>query len=132
MLFSLPQFGYGLSYSNFKYSDLTLSSTTASASDVITVSVDIENTSDVDGKEVVQVYVKDMIASVDVPNITLKGFRKVLVPAGETVTVDIELDVSEWGLWDRKMQYVVEPGEFQILVGSSSADFRANAIVTVA
>ncbi|KAL2755641.1 glycoside hydrolase family 3 protein [Sodiomyces alcalophilus JCM 7366] len=126
------EFGYGLSYSSFKYSDLTVSSSTPSASEVITVSVDVENTSDVDGKEVVQVYIEDVIASVDVPNIKLMGFKKVLVPAGETVTVDIELDVSKWGLWDRKMQYVVEPGEFRILVGSSSADIRADATVTVA
>lgn len=125
------EFGYGLSYSEFKYSNLQLSATDVSASDTVTVRVDITNEGDIDGKEVVQVYVSDVLASVDVPNKRLKGFSKVLVKAGETETVKIDLEVKEWGLWDQKMKYVVEPGDFIVLVGSSSEDFRGNATVTV-
>ncbi|KAH7367566.1 beta-glucosidase [Plectosphaerella cucumerina] len=125
------EFGYGLSYSKFTYSNFKVSSTTASSSDTITVSVDITNEGDIDGKEVVQVYVRDVIASVDVPNKKLKGFNKVLVKAGATETVEVELKVSEWGVWNPKMEYVVEPGQFIVFVGSSSEDFRGNATITV-
>lgn len=127
----LYEFGYGLSYANFTYSNVTLSKANVSASDVITATVSVTNEAAIDGQEVIQVYVQDLIASVVVPNIELKGFKKVLVKAGETVDVSIELDVSKWGLWDRKMQYVVEKGDFVILVGRSSKDLRCNGTVTV-
>ncbi|KAJ5040647.1 uncharacterized protein L3040_006296 [Drepanopeziza brunnea f. sp. 'multigermtubi'] len=127
----LYEFGFGKSYSTFQYSDFKLSQTTATATDTITASVTITNQSARDGKEVVQLYVKDLIASVEVPNIQLRGFSKVLVRAGESVSVEIPLKVHDLGLWDLRMKYVVEPGDFLILVGSSSADFRANATLTV-
>jgi beta-glucosidase len=66
-----------------------------------------------------------------VPNIQLKGFSKVVIPAGKTVTVEIPVDVSKLGLWNINMQYVVEPGDFLIFVGSSSKDLRSNATLTV-
>ncbi|KAF2711586.1 glycoside hydrolase family 3 protein [Pleomassaria siparia CBS 279.74] len=127
----LYEFGYGLSYSNFSYSDVTLSQSTASTTDTITASVSVTNTSPVDGKEVVQIYVQDVVASVAVPNVELKGFKKVFVKAGETVKVDVELKVADWGLWDMSMKYVVEPGEFVVWVGSSSLDMRGNGTVVV-
>ncbi|OAL50233.1 glycoside hydrolase [Pyrenochaeta sp. DS3sAY3a] len=127
----LYEFGYGLSYANFTYSNLTLSKTQVSAQDNITATVSVTNTSPVDGKEVVQVYVQDVLASIVVPNIELKGFKKVLVKAGETVEVSVELDVGSWGLWNRKMEYVVEKGDFVVHVGASSKDLRANGTVTV-
>lgn len=127
------QFGYGLSYSTFAYSDvLALSQSTASATDTITVSVDVTNNSTLDGTEVVQIYVKDMITSVVVPNMQLKGFSKVLIPAGQTETVQIDINVADLGLWNIKMDYVVEPGSFTIFAGSASSDLRANATLTVA
>jgi beta-glucosidase len=127
----LYEFGYGLSYANFTYSNVTLSKTHVSATDIITATVSVTNTSPVDGKEVVQVYVQDLIASVVVPNIELKGFKKVAVKAGETVDVSVELDVGKWGLWNRKMEYVVEKGEFAVWVGASSKNLRGNGTVTV-
>lgn len=127
----LYEFGYGKSYASFAYSNVTLSRATASASDVVTASVSVTNNSTRDGQEVVQLYVSDLIASVAVPNKELKGFKKVLVPAGETVDVSIDVDVSKLGVWDIRMKYVVEPGEFAIWVGSSSADLRGNATLTV-
>lgn len=125
------QFGYGKSYSTFTYSNLALSQTSATAADTITVSVDVANESERDGAEVVQLYVRDEISSVVVPNVQLKGFAKVGVAAGAIETVSLELDVAALGLWDLGLEYVVEPGDFTILVGSSSADFRANATLTV-
>lgn len=127
----LYEFGYGKSYSTFKYSALTLSKTKVSARDTITVTVKVTNNSTRDGTEVVQLYVKDMMSSVVVPNKLLKGFSKVTIKAGQTTTVKIPLDIQDIGLWNIKMKYVVEPGEFNVLVGSSSADLRVNATLTV-
>ena len=120
-------FGYGLSYTTFEYSNVTLSATNVSASDALTASVAVTNNGTVDGTEVVQMYVKDMLSSVVVPNIQLKGFEKVVIPAGQTVQVKIPLNVSDVGLWNRNMQYVVEPGQFNVYIGSSSLDIRASA-----
>ena len=129
----LYEFGYGLSYSNFSYSNVTLSATSGvSANDTVTATVSVSNQGTMDGMEVVQAYVQDVISSVEVPNRALKGFKKVLVPAGKTVDVQIPLNVSGLGLWDVGMKYVVEPGEFVVWVGSSSLDLRGNASFTVA
>lgn len=128
---ALYDFGYGLSYSEFEFSDISVSATNVTASDTVTVYATVSNKSDRDGAEVVQVYVKDMVASVDVPRYQLKGFKKVLVEAGASKKVEIELPVEQWGLWNRKMEYVVEPGEFTIMVGNSSEDFKGNATVSV-
>ncbi|KAL4807743.1 glycoside hydrolase superfamily [Aspergillus unguis] len=124
----LYPFGYGLSYVNFTYGDVSLSATNVSASETITVSVDITNTdTERDGTEVVQVYIVDEIASVVVPNKSLKGFEKVFVPKGGTKTVEIDIDVQDLGLWDVRMKYVVEKGAFTVLVGGSSSDVWGNA-----
>lgn len=115
-------FGYGLSYSTFNYSNVTLSRSKAGVNDTLTATVTLTNNSTMDGMEVVQLYVSDLIASVVVPNKELKGFKKVLVPAGNSVDVSIDLDVSKLGLWNIRMKYVVEPGEFKIMMGPNSAD----------
>ncbi|OLN85300.1 Periplasmic beta-glucosidase 1 [Colletotrichum chlorophyti] len=128
----LYEFGYGLSYSTFDYHDISVSSKTPSATDTVTLNVKVTNNSTRDGAEVVQVYVKDLISSIVVPNKELRGFSKVFIKAGETADVSIDLPVSNWGLWDKKLQYVVEPGDFTLFVGSSSDDFRGNVTVTVA
>ncbi|KAK5126118.1 hypothetical protein LTR85_011473 [Meristemomyces frigidus] len=124
-------FGYGLSYTTFDYSNVTLSAANVSASSTITATVSVTNNGTRDGAEVVQLYVKDVLASVDHPNIQLKGFEKVMIGAGETAEVSIALDVSDVGLWDRNMEYVVEPGEFVVYVGASSGDLRGNASFNV-
>ncbi|ROV96625.1 hypothetical protein VPNG_09020 [Cytospora leucostoma] len=127
----LYEFGYGLSYSTFSYSPVTLSQTTASATDTVTVSVDVTNNSTVDGTEVVQVYVKDDVSSVVVPNKQLRGFAKVPIAAGQTETVSVDVDVASLGLWNIKLDYVVEPGNFTVFVGSSSGNLPVNATLTV-
>lgn len=128
---ALYEFGHGLSYSTFRYSPITLSRTTASANDTITVTVDVTNDSTVDGTEVVQVYVRDDMTTVVVPNKQLRGFAKVPIAAGATETVSVDINVADLGLWDARLDYVVEPGTFTVYAGSSSLDLRANATLTV-
>jgi beta-glucosidase len=127
----LYEFGYGKSYSTFVYSNLKLSKVIATPSDTVTATVQVANNSTRDGTEVVQLYVQDLIASVSVPNILLKGFSKVMIAAGETTTASISFKVEDLGLWNIDMKYTVEPGEFLINVGSSSADLRANTTLIV-
>jgi beta-glucosidase len=126
-------FGYGKSYSTFEYGSVSVDRTTVSASDEsVTVSVAVTNTDKTrEATEVVQVYVSDEIASVVVPNRALKGFEKVVIPAGSTKTVKIPILIKDIGLWNTRMKYVVEPGNFTVLVGSSSEDIRGNATFTV-
>lgn len=128
---ALYEFGYGLSYSELEISDISVSESNVTATDTVTISATVTNKSERDGSEVVQLYVKDVIASVDVPRYQLKGFKKVAVKAGESETVRIDLSVADWGLWNRKMEYVVEPGEFTVFVGNSSETFSGNVTVTV-
>ncbi|KAK5133586.1 hypothetical protein LTR08_007534 [Meristemomyces frigidus] len=120
-------FGFGLSYTSFAYSNVTLSSTNVTASDTITATVQLTNNGTRDGAEVVQLYVKDVLASVDVPNLRLRGFEKVMVKAGETVSVGIEVAVGDLGVWGKGMVYGVEPGQFNVYVGAGSGDLRGSA-----
>lgn len=93
--------------------------------------MDVTNNSTVDGTEVVQFYVQDEITSVVVPNKLLKGFKKVPIAAGATKTVSVDINVADLGLWDLRLEYVVEPGDFTVFAGRSSSDLRANATFTV-
>ncbi len=115
-------FGYGLSYTSFKYSNLTLSQTSCSESDIIHVCVDLTNTGEIDGAETVQLYVNDIVSSVVTPIKQLRGFKKILIKKGETKTVDMPLRISDLYIVTPDEEYVVEPGEFTIMVGSSSMD----------
>ncbi|PYH99030.1 putative beta-glucosidase, partial [Aspergillus ellipticus CBS 707.79] len=124
-------FGYGKSYVEFEYSDVKVDKTNVTVADTVTVSLDVKNLGAVEGTEVVQVYVVDEIASVVVPNRLLKGFEKVVVPAGETVPVSVDIKVEDLGLWNVSMKYVVEKGAFGVLVGSSSLDIRGSAVFYV-
>ncbi|PGH15894.1 hypothetical protein AJ79_02061 [Helicocarpus griseus UAMH5409] len=129
----LYEFGFGRSYSTFLFSDEVQLSprNDVTADDTVTATVSVTNESDRDGDEVVQLYVQDVLASVVVPNKQLRGFEKVLVKAGETVEVRIDVRVADLGVWDTNMEYVVEPGEFVFWMGSSSLDLPANATLTV-
>lgn len=127
----LYEFGYGKSYANFVYSNVTVDKPNCTATDELTFTLDITNTGTVDGKEVVQLYVSDLIASVVVPNIQLKGFEKIFVKAGATETVTIPLKVQDVGLYNLAMKYVVEPGQFNVSVGASSRDLRTSVLFTV-
>jgi beta-glucosidase len=118
----LYSFGYGLSYTSFVIANLRLSQTRCSKDDVIQVSVDVTNTGEMDGAEVVQLYVNDVVSSVVTPVKQLKGFEKVFLKKGETRTVEFKLSTAELYIVTPDERYVVEPGEFAIMVGSSSRD----------
>ena len=125
-------FGHGLSYTSFAYSNLTVSAETFSEVDGLTVSVDVTNTGDVAGKEIVQVYVHDHEAKLRRPQKELKGFVKVALEPGETKTVSVTLDSRAFAYWDpRYSDWISESGRFDILVGSSSADIRLTRSVTL-
>jgi beta-glucosidase len=129
----LYAFGHGLSYSTFEYANMTVTPANPTIKDVITVSVDVTNTSGVDGTEVVQLYVRDKIGSVTTPVMALKGFSFVPLKAGETKTVTMEI-MPRKHLWliDLDMKRTVEPGEFDFMVGASSADIKFTETVNLA
>lgn len=126
-------FGHGLSYSSFEYSNLKLSTKNVTPNDVLTVSVDVKNTSNIPGAEVVEVYTKAPEADgKNRPKQELKGFEKVELQAGETKTVNIKLPMSEQYYWDEvKMSETYDQGTWEILVGSSSEDIRLTDKVTL-
>ncbi len=119
---SLFSFGYGLSYTSFQYANLTLSKDHCLPGDSVTVQVDVTNSGAIDGTETVQLYVQDMVSSVVTPVKQLKGFKKVKIPKGETQRVEIPLSTLDLWIVTPEEKYWIEPGEFTIMVGSSSRD----------
>ena len=122
-----PQFpfGYGLSYTQFKITNLQLSAHETlplKGNDTIAVSVEVENVGNQAGDEVVQLYIRDVAASMTRPVKELKGFQRVTLQAGEKKHLEFLLTREQLGFWNREMQFVVEPGEFKVMVGSSSED----------
>ena len=118
----LYPFGFGLSYTKFKIGNLQLSAPRINANGRLTVSAEVENTGQRAGDEVVQLYIRDVVASMSRPVKELKGFQRVTLQPGEKKRVEFVLDRERLGFWNREMKYVVEPGEFRVMVGSSSAD----------
>ena len=118
----LYSFGYGLSYTKFDYSNLVLSQTQCMKNSIVTVSVDIKNSGCCEGIETVQLYVNDIVSSVMTAIKSLKGFARVQLKAGETQTVQIPLSVIDLAIVDENEKYVVEAGEFEIMVGPNSRD----------
>ncbi|MEW6732536.1 MAG: beta-glucosidase BglX [Acidobacteriota bacterium] len=116
----LYPFGYGLSYTQFRLSNLQLSASHIQPNDELTVYVDIENIGKRTGDEVVQLYIRDMIASVTRPVKELKGFQRVTLKAGEKKRLKFILTPQHLGFYNREMRFVVEPGMFKIFVGNSS------------
>ncbi|MBK9121708.1 MAG: glycoside hydrolase family 3 C-terminal domain-containing protein [Chloroflexi bacterium] len=120
----LYPFGHGLSYTQFEYSDLSVTPAHVTAADTVAVSLTIANCGQRAGDEVVQLYVGDPVASVTRPVIALKGFKRVELQPGERCTVTFDLDVRHLAFYDRDMRYQVEPGLINVKVGSSSEDIR--------
>ena len=118
----LYPFGYGLSYSQFSYSDLRLSSAAMAVNETITVSVDVKNSGNRAGKEVVQLYIRDLVASLTRPVKELKGFQKIDLAAGAQATVEFDITASMLEFYGADMQKIVEAGEFTVFVGSNSQD----------
>jgi len=117
-------FGYGLSYTSFQYSDLKLSDFKMKSSESIEISLNISNTGKVGGEEVVQLYLRDKFGSVVRPIIELKDFQKLKLNAGETKTIKFIIDKEKLSFYNNELQWVAEPGDFEVMIGSSSADIR--------
>jgi beta-glucosidase len=115
-------FGYGLSYTTFKISNLQFSAPRISANGKLTVSVEVENTGRRAGDEVVQLYIRDLVATMTRPVKELKGFQRISLQSGEKRRVEFVLGPEHLGFWNREMRYVVEPGEFRVMVGANSVD----------
>ena len=120
----LYEFGYGLSYTTFEYSNLQISKKEIGVGGEIEISVDVQNTGAREGKEVVQLYINDVISTVTTPIKELRGFEKVALKPGEKKTVVFKLTPEHLMLWNRNMKWVVEPGTFDVMVGSSSNDIK--------
>jgi beta-glucosidase len=120
----LFEFGYGLSYTKFEYSNLQITPLEIGPAGEVDVSVDVKNIGDRKGEEVVQLYIDDVISSVVTPVIELKGFEKIALNPGEKKTVTFKLTTEHLALLNRYLEWVVEPGTFDVMVGSSSKDIR--------
>jgi beta-glucosidase len=118
----LYPFGYGLSYTNFEYSDVNLSTNKLTDKDSILVSVKVGNTGDYDGEEVVQLYIQDLVGSVTRPVKELKGFKKVMLKCGEEKTINFTIKEKDLRFTAADMKFKSEPGMFKIYVGTSSVD----------
>lgn len=121
---SLYPFGYGLSYTSFEYKNLKINPIQQNTQGEIHVSVDVTNTGKIKGDEVVQLYVKDKVSSVVTYKTQLRGFERISLKPGETRTVEFGLNHDDLELIDKDMHWVVEPGTFEVFIGSSSEDIR--------
>jgi beta-glucosidase len=124
-------FGYGLSYTNFEYSNLEFSKNNIAPTDKIQVTCTVKNNGAVSGDEVVQLYIRDELASVSRPIKELKGFTRINLKAGESQKVTFELGPDELSMLDKDLKRVVEAGDFRIMIGASSKDIRLREILTV-
>jgi beta-glucosidase len=116
------EFGYGLSYTTFNFSNLRIEPNRVSRTGKASIIVDVENTGSRAGEEVVQLYINDIVASITRPVKELKGFKRIALEPAETRTVEFELSTEAFGFYDRDMKFIVEPGVFKVMVGHSSKD----------
>ena len=117
-------FGYGLSYTTFVYSDLKLSKNKIKITEKITVSLHVKNSGNVAGEEVVQLYLRDKVGSVVRPIIELKDFQKIQLSPGETKVLEFIIDKEKLSFYNAALQWITEPGDFDLMIGSSSKDIR--------
>lgn len=117
-------FGYGLSYTSFAYSDIKLSSTSLKGKQTLAASVTVTNTGKYDGKEVVQLYIRDVVGSVTRPVKELKGFQKIELKAGESKTVSFSITPEDLKFYNYDLKFDWEAGDFQIMIGGNSRDVK--------
>ena len=115
------EFGYGLSYAKFAYSDIEVSEAEIAMDETVTVSAIVQNVGDVEADEVAQLYVRDLVGNVTRPVRELKGFQRLRLAPGERRTVSFELGMDDLAFYGRDMTLITEPGEFQVWIGGSSA-----------
>jgi beta-glucosidase len=121
-------FGYGLSYTSFSYSDIQLSNTSLKGKQTLTASVTVTNTGKYDGKEVVQLYIRDIVGSVTRPVKELKGFQKIELKAGETKTVSFSITPEDLKFYNYDLKYDWEAGDFEIMIGGNSRDVKKGKV----
>lgn len=121
-------FGYGLSYSSFEYSDLKLSASTLKGNQTLTASVTVKNTGKYKGKEVVQLYIRDVVGSVTRPVKELKGFQKIELQAGESKEVKFAITPEDLKFYNYDLQHVWEAGDFDIMIGTNSAAVKTKRV----
>lgn len=126
----LYPFGYGLSYTSFAYSDLAISTDPATGLP-LNVSFTLTNTGDRDGEEVAQLYLRDCVASTSQPMLQLKAFRRVALRKGESRRIDLTLKPSDFEIVDLDYRTVIEPGDFELMIGSSSANIHLKESITL-
>jgi len=127
----LYPFGYGLSYSKFDYGDLKVTSDRVVPDGQISLSVSVTNSGERDADEVVQLYMRDPVATIARPKLELRGFKRVPLKAGETRTLTFTLDPAQSAIWHKGDGWIVEPGRLDFMVGASSADIRGITSVTI-
>ena len=123
-IFPKYEFGYGLSYTTFKYSNLQLNKKKLKSGEKIEASVTITNTGKYDGEEIVQLYLRDKVGSIVRPVKELKDFRKIKLAIGESKTITFNIDKEKLSFYNEKLQWAAEPGDFDLMIGASSEDIR--------
>ncbi len=123
----LYPFGYGLSYTNFDYSPIKMSAKTMSANGTIKASIDVKNTGNLDGEEIVQLYIQDVTASIVQPVRLLKAFNKIFLKAGETKTVEFTLSAKDLSFYSNDYKLILEPGTFNVFIGTNARDTQTSS-----
>lgn len=118
-------FGYGLSYTRFDYSNIKLSADKMNEKESLTATVTVTNSGDRDGYEVVQLYIRDIAASIIRPLKELKGFQKVYIKAGQSVDIDFEITSDLLKFYNYDLNYVCEPGDFEVLIGCNCEQLKS-------
>ena len=120
----LYPFGYGLSYTNYNYSEIKLSNILLNPGQTLTASVTVTNTGKVEGVEIVQLYIRDVVGSISRPMKELKGFQKIALKAGESKMVEFKINTDDLWFYNSNLQQVVEPGDFKLFIGGNSRDVK--------
>ena len=118
------EFGYGLSYTTFKYSNFSLNKTKMKSNEQIKASVTVTNTGNCNGEEVVQLYLRDLVGSIVRPVEELKDFKKIFLKTGESKTIEFVIDKEKLSFYNQQLKWVAEPGEFEVMIGASSRDIK--------
>lgn len=121
----LYPFGYGLSYTSFEYGDIALSAPEMTTGGKVTARIKVTNSGPMDGKEIVQLYIRDVVSASTRPVKELKAFRKIFLKAGESIDVTFELTADDLKYYNHDLDYVCEPGDFEIMIGPNSRDIKA-------